>query len=450
MNNFYILISNFVTLFITIFYYFIFNDIAFIITFLAFYISFSIVLIYSKSIIKLEIFSILLPIYITLSFLISADYYYTIGVQYGYADESLFYYLGLYNNLEMLPNDFRFIADPIKYIKLIDFTAYFELLKLFGDFYHTIGYQSFLAFKITSIFGGILGILIFYEICKQFFTSIEARKISLLFGMLPLIAYQSSVLMRDILIFTLSLYVILLLLTINKKRIILLILTLITILLFRPENGLFMIISSFVFLYFTILKKKYKMTLLVLVSSIIFIIFFILLKDQLFMIVESFDKVQNGYQNKLKDISSSTSLAIKLKTLPFPLNSLATFSFSQIMPFPFWALVKESYSPIIEGIGGLIWFFVWPFTIIAIVNKEIRKKIDFRLIMLFLIFFIYIFLVANIQAMHRRLMIGYPIIWMIAYYGYMHISLYQRKIVFVCTTIFISLIYIIYFILKEF
>ena len=450
MNNYYILISNCITLFLTILYYLIFNDIAYIITFLAFYICFSAILIYSKSIIKIQIFSILVPIYVTLSFLISADYYYSIGVQYGYADESLFYYLGLYNHLEMIPNDFRFIADPVKYIELIDFTAYFELLKIFGDFYHTIGYQSFLAFKVTSIFAGVLGILIFYDICKQFFSSIESRKISLLFGMLPLIAYQSSVLMRDIMIFTLSLYVILLLLTINKKRVILLILTLITILLFRPENGLFMMISSFIYLYFTILRKKYKMTLLIVVSSLIFIAFFILLKDQIFLVIESFDKVQSGYQDRIKELSSSVSLAVKLKTLPFPINNIATFSFSQINPFPFWALIKESYSPIIEGIGGLLWFFVWPFVIIAIFNKKIRNLIDFKLLVLFFIFFLYIFLVANVQPMHRRLMVGYPIIWMIAYYGYIHISSYQRKIVFFSMTILLLLIYMLYFILKGF
>ena len=448
IKNSTILYANIFTILIITIYSITFYDLAYLITFIILYALFIVLILYSKSNEKLAIFSILLPVYIVLSFLIAIDYQINIGVPYGYADESLFYYLGFFNHLDMLPSNFRFIAAPVKYMGLIDFTAYFELLKLQGDFYHYIGYQSFMAFKLISVFTGIIGIIVFYEICNQFLSKEESKKIVLLFGLLPLVAYQSSVLMRDIMIFSLSLYVVLLLLTISKRNFLLLIGTLSLIFLFRPENGLFMIASSSIFLFFTLIHQRLRPSLIIVISIIFLIIFLFLFKEQISYLLESLNNVQGGYAQRAVNSAGSSSLALKLKSLPFPVNNISGFLVSQISPFPFWALVRESYSPIIEGIGGLLWFFVWPFTIMALVKKEIREKINTKLFLIFLIFLLYIFLVANVQPMHRRLMVGYPFIWLIAYYGYVYTSAKERKILLFSTIMLLIIMYILYLSLK--
>jgi len=443
-----IVYANFLTIFLAVFYSLVFYDIAYLLTFFILYAIFFLYILYVKSNDILSIFSILLPIYIFTSFFIAFDYENAIGVPYGYADESLFYYLGLYNHLDMLPTDFHFIHSFTSYIELIDFPAYFEFLKLQGDFYNFIGYQSFMAFKLISIFVGIVGILIFFKISQKFFSTKESKILALIFGLLPLVVYQSSVLMRDIIIFSLSLYVVLVLLTLNTRNILTLIGTLLLIYLFRPENGLFMLVLSLVYYTINISKDKFSKSLMLISILIVSIFVLILFKDKIIYLVDSFSHVQDGYLARGLEHSSSSSLGAKLRTLPFPINNVSVFIVSQMSPFPFWGLVTNSISPIIEGIGGFVWYFIWPFVIIALYKQNIRRKIDSRLFLLFLLFFVYIFLVANIQPMQRRLMVGYPFVLMVAYYGYKYTSGKEKAYLSLLSFVFILILYSVYLLLK--
>jgi hypothetical protein len=166
-------------------------------------------------------------------------------------------------------------------------------------------------------------------------------------------------------------------------------------------------------------------------------------------IYQIFLKIYESSSEHAIKISDSGSLALKLKSLPYGIGYIAMSIFSQLQPFPIWLdMDKFSIISIFSAIGGFAWFFVVSYSIYGVLKIRILNTIDIKLLYLFYSSIIYIILLSSSEGVVRRLIVVYPIIFIISIMSYTKMTKYQRKRIFLYSLSIYILLHIIYFLLK--
>ena len=149
------------------------------------------------------------------------------------------------------------------------------------------------------------------------------------------------------------------------------------------------------------------------------------------------------------DVADAGSLGVKLNELPVPFNFLAKTFFAQLLPFPVWALFKETHSyNHLVAIDCLFPFYWLPILIAIFCNwfKE-RKKWPIKISLLFYLSILYLIVASASEFNTRRLMVVYPFIFLIYQwlrYNYKVKATYYGKYV----AVGILLLHVAYMVIK--
>lgn len=87
----------------------------------------------------------------------------------------------------------------------------------------------------------------------------------------------------------------------------------------------------------------------------------------------------NAYLLRSISYASSTSLGVKLLLLPFPVNYIASFFYSQFGIFPFWTYLDDNPFRIVEAWASVFWFVCFYTIVTFLVLSIIRKKFKYQL-----------------------------------------------------------------------
>ena len=436
--NIWILLKSLVLLVVTI-YTLLDNNSSFLVHFFILDIFLVVYLFTCKSYVKLNISYLFVLIYLIISLLTYYSQIYCTGTPFVFPDSSEFLH-ATFDQIDKTPYE-------------IGYTGYYFLLTTLGDFLSNPSYQSFMTLKLTSLFAGAFSVILTYDISYCFFRKTYAIYIALIVGFIPYFVFYSSVLLRDIFIVVFTLYIIFHLINFNKNILVSSIkisFALVFVFFFRIENGLFLFVVVLAYLtFFNLLNQSisFQNGLFTLLILAVLIGSYLIYIDR--NILEFFISTWARYTTRAEMLADKDSLGITIKNVTFPFNMLLTFLFSQIAPFPFWVhAVEKTPIYIIEGIGGAVWLIVWPFALLSVSIKNIRKRIDSRLLFLFLVAIIYCLLVAFIQPKQRTLMAFYPIILITASYSFLYLSKVNIFIIVYTTYSCYILLYPVYYILK--
>lgn len=411
---------------------------------------FLISLIFAKEYHNHFLFIFFFLIYSLSSLFVFYSQFYQFQIPANYADELGFYNVSFFFILEERPD---FIAHyKLKDIDRIDWYLYFFLLSRLGKLFSLINDNSLLALKQTSVIFGAFSVV---YVNKLYFFILEDRKKSILlstvFGLLPYTILNSSVLMRDIIIVFLTIFIILQVLYFNnssKSHFLKLIIGLLALYNLRNENGLFMSFLSLSLITMHIFRTKFKSNQKV----IAYIFIFILLILSSFYIYENIitDILITFERYILKTLRSASpdSFGALLLSLPFPINILSRFFYSQLNPFPMWGELKNNFALVIEMFGGLIWFPIFILSLITIIIKKCRKKMSFELLILYVWTITFILILSFLSADPRRMISVYPIVLLVGFYSYENFSKLSKKLYFISFIFFIFFLHIFYIILK--
>lgn len=340
------------------------------------------------------------------------------------------------------------IFDINKIYTFHEMPAYIYLSGKIAILANHFGENSILIQKLFVIFTAASIPAILYLILIKYLDLKAAFYSSLLFGFFTHLTFLSSLLLRDIFVaFTYIVFFFVLLDKINLKNILIILITCFFSIYLRLETGLFLISLSFIYFIYSInkiIRNAFvrRIFVFLLLISVLVILYFL-------DIYQIFLKIYESSSEHAIQISTSGSLALKLKSLPYGIGYIAMSIFSQLQPFPIWLdMDKFSIISIFSAIGGFTWFFIVSYSIYGVLKIKILKNIDIKLVYLFYSSIIYIVLLSSSEGVVRRLIVVYPIIFIISAISYDKMTLFQRKKVFLyCLSIYIFL-HIVYFLLK--
>ena len=273
--------------------------------------------------------------------------------------------------------------------------------------------------KLNVVFFGSFIPGIVYLLCNRIVEQKKAFIATIFYGLLSFSFFYSIGLMRDIhiaLFYTIGLLII----TGNKytlKNYILLgVLGLMTYFT-RVESGLFFV--AFLGVWTLNSQSQYKASVYILsLGMLASIIFWI---GGVGAISQTAVNTVDNYAERGVAHASQESIGVKLNYLPIPFNYISKTAFGQISPFPFWVHLSENkiwlqqlfYLP--QAIAGLFWFLVWT-RIFMNYKKALFFFKEHKWTVILSLF--YITIVSTGQALPRRLMAVYPVIFM----GYLFIG----------------------------
>lgn len=239
-----------------------------------------------------------------------------------------------------------------------------------------------------------------------------ALKWSIIFGFFSVFFYYSGIILRDVhitLIYTLAFYLILREQNRIKVFFLLIILGIISYYI-RVENGFFFLSFFGLLLIYRSFRLKFGVIFLAIPVITLMVISIV----EFNYIIEKGFKTLQAYGERKVHTSSSDSYALALTRLPIPLNWFSTFIFSQIAPFPIWAIFEDNWLKNIfhlpRVVGTLFWTFIWVHIIFNISKlKQVFNKFKWPI----LLAISYIFLVSQGSTYERRLFQVYPFLFVI-------------------------------------
>lgn len=372
--------------------------------------------------------------------------FYTIMVHYGL--------LTVYEVMNISPDEKHFFSSSNDaYIKIQNGYDFFQIANIFeykdtaGMVYFTgviatvanlYGENTVLIQKVGVAFVSSLIPMVMYGISRLYLPQRTSVWVAILYGVFSFVPYLSSVVMRDIhiaLMFILSMYLILKQFSIYNMLLLFVVVFLSYYL--RPQTGIFMMGFVSIYLFFFIHKvveNKFleRFIYFVLFSMALVIILNSPLMDMLTQITDS-----SAHRSELE--ASSSSMGAKMAKLPFGLNVVALFGFSQIQPFPPAVIFKGSNKGFFELtylIAAVSWFFGWGFLLYGLIKKKIWTNQDLKIKLIFLFSIAYLILVAVIDFNQRRQMAVYPIIYLFMVFSYLSMSISERTKIWIGMGIF--------------
>ena len=352
------------------------------------------------------------------------------GITHIKSDETHFYLLS--NKIASLLETGQGFLDLTKDVVYRDIVGAVYLSGNFALLAELIGENSVLVQKLLPVFAGALIPPLIYGISRNYYSSAYSEKIALIYGFLSFTLYLSSILLRDIYIaavFVMTFHILLQKVSI-KNLFLLLCLTFISYSL-RQQTGTFMFGFISIYLFLIIhnspLHKyfKYFIYIGIFVTLIIFVKLF--LSSSMGQILDSSVARQTSQ-------ASGSSIGAKLRKLPLPLEVITLFSYGQIQPFPLKLIFTGEKKGILQLsylVGGIVWFFAWGFILYGVFRKRILLTIDFKLNFLFFFSLIYLFLISYIEYSVRRQMAVYPILYLVAVFSYLEMTVSERTKVWI-------------------
>lgn len=374
------------------------------------------------------------------------------NIQYGipitFPDESNFYGLSFYYTAILKSTDWVGIYF-FDIIDIVDWIGYHYIISPVGFILSKFDENSFLALRQISSLFGTLSVVYIYRLILIFHKNQkESFYGTILFGFLPYMLLYSSVLLRDIAILFLTIFTLVNLAKLNKLNFIfkypLILFGLFMLFMLRPENGIF---STFVCLFYIIfiiicrLNRHFKIILFFIITLILLIFFYDDITSRLF-------KTIVRYGEKSLNYASNDSLGIVLTTFPIYIQVILKTFLSQLQPFPFW-YHTDQYVRFIDMFGGVVWFGIFLFSLITVSINKLRMNISKQLLLLFIFSLIYIMMVSIADFNPRRLFVFYPIIYTIAFVGFLQLSNYNKKIYIILVLCVMFLLHICYLFLKN-
>ena len=322
-----------------------------------------------------------------------------------------------YSFLEMA--EMRMYKDTIGVIYFNGLIA--TLANLYGE-------NTVLIQKMGVVFVASLIPMVMYGISRLYFSEKISVNVALIYGLFSFLPYLSGILLRDVhiaLMFILTMYIIL-----QKFSILNLFLLFLVVLesyFLRPQTGIFMM--GFVSIYLFVLIRT-----VILNKYIEFFIYFIFITISTLVIINSslmdmFTQISDSSAERGASAVSSGSLGSKISKLPFGLNIVAQFGFSQIQPFPpAWIFrgLNRGYFELWYLVAGISWFVGWGFLIYGLISKNFFTNQSLKIKLMFFLSIIYLILITMIEFNQRRQMAVYPILYLLMVFSYMEMTISQR------------------------
>lgn len=334
---------------------------------------------------------------------------------------------------------------------------FFNFITLFLSYFSQLfDENNILVQKLFNVFIGAFSVPYIYMMFRKFFNKKLSYKFAIIYLFVSYNTIYSVVLFRDCYVYLLYVIGSYLLLYYERQNYILFKFLLIFVLLlgFRIEHALFFLMFILVCLYLKSKKNK----------SII-IVFFILLPVALItlapVLIDNMTESTNAYTRQaLEKNENNNSMGAKLNKLPPGARHILLAINSQIAPvFPPWRAwfskvnsthayenVQGYRTPwrFMEGFGAVFMVVCWIFILYSLSLGK-YKKLPRDLKFLFLISVIFL-LVASTVVNPRRVYCIYPIIYLVAMYGYVRIPykkqrILNRRIVFGFFCLFTILIF---------
>ncbi len=375
---------------------------------------------------SIYIFLIFFLIYLTYTFIIHFGLmeYYNTPYPFVESDEGLFHE-GARDVANKIKLSYKFedIAKIRGYLDLpgsIYFNAQIaRLSEPFGE--HTFLVQKEIVTLISALIPTIM-----YSISRLYFNERISTTVAVVYGLFSFVPYLSSMLLRDIhiaLMYITTFYI--LLERISIIRLTVLVLFSIASYYFREQTGIFMV--GFTVVYFFQFVNSHitnNLTRLSVYLIILGLLILIVLNNDYLMTI--YNQTFNSSAEHVAEHTSSGSLGAKIAKLPFGLNYVALLGFSQIQPFPPSLIFtsKKGMFQFVYLLAGISWYFGWGFLLYGI--KKIYKKIELKIIIMFIFSIVYLVLVAVIEFNQRRQMAVYPILYLVMVFSYLEMSVSER------------------------
>ncbi len=377
---------------------------------------------------SINIFLIFFLIYLTYTFVIHFGLieYYNTSYPFVQSDEGLFHE-GARDVANKFRLSYRFedIAKIRGYGDLpgsIYFNAQIaRLSELFGE--HTFLVQKEAVTLVSALIPTIM-----YSLARLYFNEKISTTVAIVYGLFSFVPYLSSLLLRDAhiaLMYITTFYI--LLERISLIRLTILVLFSIASYYFREQTGIFMVGFTVVYFFqFVNLTVKNNYTrLFVYIMTLIVLILIVLNNDYVMGI---YNQTFNSSAEHVAEHTASGSLGAKIAKLPFGLSYITLLGFSQIQPFPpsLIFISKKGMFQFTYLLAGISWYFGWGFLLYGILKKKILKKIELKLIIMFIFSITYLVLVAVIEFNQRRQMAVYPILYIVMVFSYLEMSISER------------------------
>ena len=377
---------------------------------------------------SINIFLIFFLIYLTYTFVIHFGLieYYNTSYPFVQSDEGLFHE-GARDVANKFRLSYRFedIAKIRGYGDLpgsIYFNAQIaRLSELFGE--HTFLVQKEAVTLVSALIPTIM-----YSLARLYFNEKISTIVAVVYGLFSFVPYLSSLLLRDAhiaLMYITTFYI--LLERISLIRLTILVLFSIASYYFREQTGIFMVgfIVVYFFQFVNLTVKNNYTRLFVYIMTLIVLILIVLNNDYVMGI---YNQTFNSSAEHVAEHTASGSLGAKIAKLPFGLSYIALLGFSQIQPFPpsLIFISKKGMFQFTYLLAGISWYFGWGFLLYGIFKKKILKKIELKLIIMFIFSITYLVLVAVIEFNQRRQMAVYPILYIVMVFSYLEMSISER------------------------
>ncbi len=361
------------------------------------------------------------------------------------SDEGLFY-----DGASDLANKIRLgykFSDIVKLRDYLDlpgsiyFNAYIAILaNLFGE--HTIFTQKIAVTLISALIPAMM-----YSISRLYLTDKISIVVAIVYGIFSFVPYLSSLLLRDVhiaLMYIITFYIILD--RLSLINLVILFCISIASYYFREQTGIFMVgftaIYFFNFINFTIKNNYIKLCIYL---TLLGLLVLLVLNNQ--YIMDTFNQTFNSSAEHSAEQASSGSMGAKIAKLPFGLNVVALFSFSQIQPFPpeLIFLSKKGMFHFMYLLAGISWYFGWGFLVYGFFkNRLFLKRVDLKLSLMFLFAIVYLGLIAVVEFNQRRQVAVYPIVYLFMVFSYLDMTITQRTVVWVrMLLLYVALVLII-------
>jgi len=300
------------------------------------------------------------------------------------------------------------------------------------------GENSILIQKMSVVFIASLIPMTMYGISRLYFSEKVSINVALVYGLFSFIPYHAGILLRDVhiaLMFILTMYIILQ--KISYSNLFILLFVVMASYFLRPQTGIFMM--GFLSIYIFIFIKKVVLNKYIeyfIYFSFISIIIVILLNSPL---MDMFTQIEESSAQRGASRTSSGSLGAIISKLPFGLNIVAQFGFSEIQPFPPAWIFKGSNRGFFELwylVAAISWFFGWGFLIYGLIVKKIFKNKNLKIKLMFYFSIIYLVLITIIEFNQRRQMAVYPILYLLMVFSYMEMTISERTKMWIGVGIF--------------
>lgn len=373
------------------------------------------------------------------------------GVPISFPDESNFYGLSFYyiNFVKLEDWVGTYFFDIID---IVDWIGYHYIISPVGFIFSKFDENSFLALRQISVFFGTLSVVYIYKLILFFHKNQkESFYGAMLFGCLPYMLLYSSVLLRDVIILFFTIFTIVNLVYLKKSNFILnfalILMGLFVVFFLRAENGMFIAfvcLSYTIFIVVTNLNKSFKVILFFIIAFITLILLIFFYDDITYRLFKTIVR----YGEKSLNHASNDSLGVILTTFPIYIQVILKTFLSQLQPFPFW-YHTDQYARFIDMFGGVVWFGVFLFSLITVSINKLRMNISKQHLLLFIFSLIYIMMISMADLNPRRLFVFYPIIYTVAFVGFLQLSKYNKKIYIILVLCVMFLLHICYLSLKN-